>query len=787
MTVATAVNRTVVTGNGSATTFAYTFPIISSSHLVVIRSTSAGVDTTLTLGTHYSVSGVGSASGGTITYPLTGSALPAGDRLIMLRSVPLTQLTDLTNQGAFYAETHETTFDLHTMADQQLSERLDRAVTVPPSDSGSLVLPNAVSRAGRYLTFDGSGNATTSATAEVSGSLMAMERTGDGSTTVWTLPAVLTGGARSLIVSVDGVVQPVSSYTVASDQLTFGEAPPLNAAIDVRVIGAPVVVSLADDTQITATGSTTARTLAARFADPFNARDFGAAGVNGVDYTAALQAAITAAEAVNGTVYIPPGTYYITGLTVAAPIRIVGAGKRSTIIYLKNASNASCFTIAALAQGTNGEWNHVGFESLTIIGNRGNNTSGHGIDLTTLGSGYGCGVVCRDVEVNGCIGAGINIGNRRNAGVLDNTTISYCTGGGLVIGSAGDWICSDSLFGGCGNMATHSGDGVTMIGSFNMMFHGCSAFSNAAYGVRVEPFASTFYWYGGSVDRNQQHGFSIEGDAVVTGRAGLIDGTVLTLNSAQTTGTYSDIKVTNYVSRLQIRGVRHAYNAANQAKYGVEFAGTCGVVHYSGSYDLTGTSAFATAFTSDFTKIVYTGDSGAAIGPYSGAGTISTVIAGVEAVRTDSTRHRILKRFELEGTTPTLFFRESDASADWRLWRVDADSNRFRGFAVNDAESSTGQWLEVQRSAASIIKVAFYMGGAEWLRVDGTGQIVHRANATVLADASSHLGLRSYTVATLPSASTAARLIYVSDGTSDKRLAVSDGTNWRFPDGAIVS
>jgi hypothetical protein len=46
----------------------------------------------------------------------------------------------------------------------------------------------------------------------------------------------------------------------------------------------------------------------------------------------------------------------------------------------------------------------------------------------------------------------------------------------------------------------------------------------------------------------------------------------------------------------------------------------------------------------------------------------------------------------------------------------------------------------------------------------------------------------SYTVATLPLASAYAQcLAYVSDGTSNKRLAVSDGTNWRFPDGAIVS
>lgn len=58
---------------------------------------------------------------------------------------------------------------------------------------------------------------------------------------------------------------------------------------------------------------------------------------------------------------------------------------------------------------------------------------------------------------------------------------------------------------------------------------------------------------------------------------------------------------------------------------------------------------------------------------------------------------------------------------------------------------------------------------------------------SAVIDQNRHFRLRSYTVATVPSASPAGMLIYVSNGTSNKRLAVSDGTNWRFPDGAIVS
>ena len=53
---------------------------------------------------------------------------------------------------------------------------------------------------------------------------------------------------------------------------------------------------------------------------------------------------------------------------------------------------------------------------------------------------------------------------------------------------------------------------------------------------------------------------------------------------------------------------------------------------------------------------------------------------------------------------------------------------------------------------------------------------------------SQSLPLRNYTVATLPDAAANQwGLIAVSDGTSNKRLAISDGTNWRFPDGNVVS
>jgi hypothetical protein len=121
------------TGNGSTTQFDYTFKINDQEHLRVILQED-GIETDLTLGTDYTVSGVGEANGGKVTL----ATAPTSDKKVtILRNVPFTQEVDLENQGAYYAETVEQAFDLSVMRDQELSERLDRAVTIPASSDAS--------------------------------------------------------------------------------------------------------------------------------------------------------------------------------------------------------------------------------------------------------------------------------------------------------------------------------------------------------------------------------------------------------------------------------------------------------------------------------------------------------------------------------------------------------------------------------------------------------------------------------------------------------------------------
>lgn len=109
---------------GAAVTFAFPFAITKSSQLTV---ESGDADGTMFLqeGVDYTVAGVRNPSGGTVTID-PGSPL-LGIHMYLSRSVPLTQLTEFSTQGAFSPRVHEDAFDLLTMAVQQLSRELSAA------------------------------------------------------------------------------------------------------------------------------------------------------------------------------------------------------------------------------------------------------------------------------------------------------------------------------------------------------------------------------------------------------------------------------------------------------------------------------------------------------------------------------------------------------------------------------------------------------------------------------------------------------------------------------------
>ena len=174
MTVSNQTNRTSATGSGSAgQEVAFSFPITSTSDLIVIsRVTATGAETTLTETTNYTVSITGD-TGGTLT---TVTAVATTAQIHLVRNTPMTQSLDLEQGGTFSAENIEDAFDkvtklvidnAHADASSNISPRV---ITAPKTDADSIVLelPNTVDRASKYFTFDASGNVTAT-TAEEAG------------------------------------------------------------------------------------------------------------------------------------------------------------------------------------------------------------------------------------------------------------------------------------------------------------------------------------------------------------------------------------------------------------------------------------------------------------------------------------------------------------------------------------------------------------------------------------------------------------------------------------------
>ena len=96
MSLSSTINKQIYDGNGATSVWPFSFPVLEAGHLAVIFTNGAGLETNLSPSL-YSVSGIGDPSGGSVTYPLLGSPIPSGTRLTLLRTVPYTQTTVLSN------------------------------------------------------------------------------------------------------------------------------------------------------------------------------------------------------------------------------------------------------------------------------------------------------------------------------------------------------------------------------------------------------------------------------------------------------------------------------------------------------------------------------------------------------------------------------------------------------------------------------------------------------------------------------------------------------------------
>lgn len=133
MTVSTEVNHNEYTGNGVTTTFPYNFRVFNKSDLVVQVIDLEENIAVLAPDTDYTVTGAGGYNGGNV---ILSKALANGYQISISRELPVTQETDLRNQGKFFAEVHEDALDKLTMLIQHVRRLLKLSLRKPSGIAG---------------------------------------------------------------------------------------------------------------------------------------------------------------------------------------------------------------------------------------------------------------------------------------------------------------------------------------------------------------------------------------------------------------------------------------------------------------------------------------------------------------------------------------------------------------------------------------------------------------------------------------------------------------------------
>jgi len=158
LTISTTTIKNSYSGNGSTTVFNYTFKITDQDDIEVIIRSADGTETTKTISTHYNVSGVGNANGGSVTF--TGGNVPtATETVVLRRDTPQTQGVDLIENDPLPANTLEDALDKVTSITQELQEESDRSIKISRTNTmtSTEFTVDATNRANKLLSFDSSG------------------------------------------------------------------------------------------------------------------------------------------------------------------------------------------------------------------------------------------------------------------------------------------------------------------------------------------------------------------------------------------------------------------------------------------------------------------------------------------------------------------------------------------------------------------------------------------------------------------------------------------------------
>jgi len=158
MTISTTTIKDSYSGNGTTSAFTYTFKITDDDDIQVIIRSATGTETIKTKTTHYTVSGVDNAGGGTITFTI-GNIPTAVQTIILRRATPQTQELDLIENDPLPANSIETAYDKLTSIAQELQEQITRSIKLSKTNTmtSTEFTVAAADRADKILAFDANG------------------------------------------------------------------------------------------------------------------------------------------------------------------------------------------------------------------------------------------------------------------------------------------------------------------------------------------------------------------------------------------------------------------------------------------------------------------------------------------------------------------------------------------------------------------------------------------------------------------------------------------------------
>jgi hypothetical protein len=310
--------RIQYTATASQTVFPYPFEILDEDDITVVQNS-----TTLSKTTHYTVSGVGSDTGGNITF-VTGAT--SGDVITIYRSMALSRVTNYQANAAFLESEVDADFDRLWMAMQQNESDVTRAIRASQTDSilnstnTELAIP--ATRAGKVLGFDSTGALSYYASTVASADF---------------IQATTTSAMAALAAPTVGDVVQTAEFSTGSggggtyDCVTVGTTPNVDLPNTYNII-----VSTVDATKC----------FVLRVGGVANVRQFGATGDGVTNDVLEIQAAIDyIAAAGGGGVYMPESTYIVSAsIEIKTGVKLRGDGWKS-IIKLNNGSVASLTSI----------------------------------------------------------------------------------------------------------------------------------------------------------------------------------------------------------------------------------------------------------------------------------------------------------------------------------------------------------------------------------------------------------------------------------------------------------